>query len=684
MSLDNPPEILRQSVSYSSPAQTAQNLLQDLSVKAGVKLSAGPDTADEVVMVHANDEPLSEVMERLAEVTGAAWEARGDSYVLGRSLRQAMQQEDDEQAKLQAEMRKQIKALHGSLEMPWNHQALTKAIAAAYKRKHDPKTSNGPVPEYELQFGPVPRALARILADIPVDELAAIKLGWREVYCIEPNASQRKLGSHAREALRLLQEEQMVWGKALKSALPTTDPDAFCEDERSGSGAAFFGHTPMQRSKPFPELGDVRLSIYNEWGSTRSIDLTLLDKNGEAFLKYEFGLYSLFNYSRFTRPDIKETPLALSKEQADYFALTTNDRRFSVLSQDAAKETPPPDKDALREKLGEWLAEPGKKEPAELLVGASMRQLASAKSQNWVVSIPDRALAYAGYSDGLESFTTGLRSEGVDIQVSGGWAVIKPVDPDRTRRQRTSRAAMQALASEVVREGGLTANAYLDFTKTLTPADYMNFFVPYVAALSGSEAPTESNRALMQLYACLSREQRNKLLAGQAITYGELSSAQMDVANRTMRAPATNMSSEGGNPEMDRDITDELPNGLPADGKVKARLKSERIVELYDPAKKGYQLLDRVYLDNEMENHTRFNQPPFPKGGVDKMQFQLFKRDLIEVRRELYPGYYWIAPIEMPMVPVGSKGPIGALPAEAQDPVRHFVKSWMDLLGSGG
>ena len=82
-------------VSLTMPATSIPHALEIISQAIGQELSADGDASKGTLVIDVTDVAVDELLQRVAEVTGAVWEARGDQRVLTVSDALAQEQAND-------------------------------------------------------------------------------------------------------------------------------------------------------------------------------------------------------------------------------------------------------------------------------------------------------------------------------------------------------------------------------------------------------------------------------------------------------------------------------------------------------------------------------------------------------------------------------------------------------------
>jgi hypothetical protein len=162
-------------VTYTTRAARAARVLRDLERLAGVALRISPDVENEVLIVSVKDEPLSEVISRIAIATSGEWRHEGAALRLVASLKVRRQEERAELAKRVAGIKHSIEELTSGTGLDLNSILSSQSsVGSSSDRKTD----------HDL--------LAKVAGVVGIEELAQTGPS-RVVYSTQPTQMQRSL-----------------------------------------------------------------------------------------------------------------------------------------------------------------------------------------------------------------------------------------------------------------------------------------------------------------------------------------------------------------------------------------------------------------------------------------------------------------------------------------------------------
>jgi hypothetical protein len=570
-------------ITYTTVAVPIHRALEELGQKTGVSLLAAPQTASEIVVIHAVDVPLSVLMQRIARAVSGEWRQEGDAYRLAAdpSLRTR-----EERTELQARAQEIRKRLQDHFQ---------------------PQTGRGN-PAVGVTGGPPVRVtLSRLLMSIDANQLAAIPRGGRVVFATTPNRMQRALPSGAAGTIQALVAEHNKWVDAQPAREVATDaevPPAL--------------RTMMERlqprnkrieSPPTKALLAASRSPMMGW----RYSLSLYDAQGNTVLNHE---EMVFEGDMFGIPmdDIMEQmsggatqapkqeedprPIDLGPETKEFLAIMRGAMMPGGIGSVQMSE-------GFRAKL----TAPHQYDPLSYLASDLVLGVAKAKGVSTVAVLPDdMALGPAAAmmtSDATVSSALTALSSGRNTvaTVEDGWLLVRPARPAEARNTRLNRVAlaellMAAQSKDVPSLDDLAAFARRAPSPFEAPASlgYLMFFAPS-AVSSGFGMP--ANWEMLRLYGTLSPSLKQSMAAGQAVPFGSMTGEQRAIATRLLygseaslriadqgpRDPMMGMFGmfermmPGGSSDFRTEATEAMPTGLPAQGTLSLQIKSTPVVK---------------------------------------------------------------------------------------------------------
>ena len=606
---------LAQKVTYTTVAVPIDRALHEIAAIANVKLEAATDVQGEVVIVSVHDAVLNDLMQRIAAATSCRWKKNEDgSYRLFRPSEIATAEEMQEAAARLAAVRKAVDKLNEPLRK--NPVLDAKAADDILKNQTDPglgalagaggNIAGAVKRRKSLLTGgadqPTGRAAARLLAQLDLTTISNMEEGERIVFSTRPNAMQLPLGPDAGDVLNTLVAEQGVWAEAYQRK---TEGETKTDVEKATRAAmhnvmgVFNG--PIE-GKPVKALLCVQLqSLLGAY----QLRLKLYDAQGKEV--FQGGQTMAVASSPLNRIDdlLKAQPPSDDPEiefSDDSKALLVFFRGMlqSVMGGGSAA------KDLTPEVLAK-LRNPDKYDPLGFIQSEALIAVAGASKANLVADVPDSLMGMAagmmpGQKLTVDRFLKALGAgDSVALETKDGWMVLKPTRPVLERMKHVDRAALTRLiavaqakrmvplddlAAYAVANGPLMGN---DVSRL-----YSLLFVPG-AALGMTGMGGMSNWDMLRFYGSLTADQRQALGGGNQIAMRTLLPGQVDLVKRMTYYPSGLMGSTlkvqqpGSQPATpalppgfggaDIEPTEVLPNGLPPNGFVEVKVKTDSVVQ---------------------------------------------------------------------------------------------------------
>lgn len=410
-------------VSFSRPPMRLERLLPDLSKAVGQELSTSGGLRDDVLVVSVRDVAASDVLDRLAEVTGGRW-VKTD-------------------VGLRLDLTKEDEAKERAAEIAKDARTLKDAIAAFANEPNPARAGN---PSYDAPAamsvigregisphdGPwLDKALQEIMPLIPVEDLAKER-GSVLVYTFKPNAMQRALPPEAADPIDRAIAEQNKFGEA---------------------------HPIKVRSKVAPNIPNtldpktarVMLVVEAVDFPHYRIHLRLANAKGIVVGGVKKELIPVAEQDR------ENTAQALLRDESLQKALTLDGdagEAMRLLDKISEKQfTLVKAGDALRKRMGDPIAN----DPLSFSLAQIFQSLGNHLNRNVVALVPDSLFdmteSYSSTSLGREGggnplFATvlyDLARGPMSIRSKDGWVVAQPVERLRSRREQADRRILARL-----------------------------------------------------------------------------------------------------------------------------------------------------------------------------------------------------------------------------------------------
>jgi hypothetical protein len=653
-------------ISYTGPAERIVNLFPRLSTLLDVHLEASGSLGNEVLVISVKDASPLALTEKIAEVTHGKWVKATGSWVLTRDDRALATQE---RLNILEHLRKAIGEGSVGLEVPYGPAELATAMAEKHRMETDgsgesdeQSTSAKERLAQRLSVAtPSTRALMRCLKDVDLTKFAGLRPDERLVYSSVPNGWQLSLGSHTREALRTLHAEQVAWASALKVGL----------GDEGSSEDSVSGRPP----------GRLLLSVEDAWGGSFGAKLKVLDSKGELSFHKEFDFGWFYGHDDAVAPRfVKTHPLEPSKALQDFSdALSVGSGRAPVESNVNFGSAVP------------FFAAAEINDPLELVPGELLRQAADRQGLNLVADLPDSAwdwtLNSTDWAGGVEkrpvitdqSLLDRL-DDGVRFKIHDGWLTATPASPYESIVRRADRSAISRIGQRLLAHRHVTIDEWLEATGRFGEApDYSPFHTFFNNWPSGNVPGGTGNPPSERLYGLLTASQRKTLQDGSFVTYAQLTGPQRAALGRLLFGVEywnASESSELRQPFFD--MTDELPAGLPANGRLSATRRRRRILEFIDPAAAQEPYYWSLNLDDGDQVVLYSGPGPrLPQKGVENTLFEVHNQNSLKFEWDCSPGHRrYVEFLEGLEPAAGPRLPFDKLPEEW----KPIVKKQLDVL----
>lgn len=544
---------LNQTVTYHGPAAPAKALLEALGQQTNLFLGTSPQTAGEVLVVHATDVKLADLLKRIAEATGAEWKEETGGYRLVRPEIVARDQ-------LRAEIAERAKGFESAVRrfmQPVEKAATFDEETARKLAEEARKSQEGALLDlgggtavarnaFRAQGAsgaqsPSHRALLRLLDDLPAATLAAIQPGSRVVFASSANRMQRALGPKSSSILSQFVQEQNVWARALADT-PRELPPANTRMIVLGG--------PDLASKSIDRLGK-GLLVVQRYGDDPALNVEFKAADSKGQIVSRANVTLVPDEAPVRNEATAGKAIELSPQAREYAELMAGksvqtdvvqtftirlDVGGSALSWSGSPESVPPVPEAWKEKL----ANPERFEPLEFVSGEVFRAAAAAESRNLVACLPDsgliptcRRLANAKLTPAqFLGFAQG--NLGLSVGRPDTWLLVSPRYPTEARASRVDRAALGALLRSALKNGYARLDemaAYaLKQSDDLPEGSFDERTLLLLSPETGRafQQNATDRRRMLKLFGTLSPSQRNALSAGGAIPLAGLTAAQAE------------------------------------------------------------------------------------------------------------------------------------------------------------
>lgn len=539
-------------ITLNAGVTTIRNLMPLLQQASGVVFDVASSTANEVVYVDVRDVRLQELMNRLAEVVGAAWERDSAGYRLVLPSELVKKQDREYLAfrteRIAAEIQAQSArlGLEPSLDSDLvraemlRRQEAERAIREAI-RNQQPPPFNAAQASGRSVLQPADRALIRALKAMGAEALASLTEGHREVYAPAPTRVQKKLPSSINKIIEQFIAENNEFAELYGES---RNPEA-----ESDSVIIIGGQSP--RRKITGPLSDVHLIL--ERGIRESAiraRFRFFDGDGNVLAQAFLQLDIYEGVEVRTEPEgLSTTPIAVSNLAKEHAALLSNPANasqrmaFVTTSQgQMATLTISGDSDSgerlnLSEELKALLRQTATRDPLSFAVAELMAALNPDRKLQFIACLPDRVLfdLNQGASQGtnpLYVYRNLVRNHTMDVTFAEGWLTIRPKYPSKDRFWRVDRKALQTLIASTVSNGHASLDALGTYaTGAPQPAGSRSIEAAYLRGINPQSAQAFfqviPNWNMLKLYHSLGAARIRALAQGAPLQLSSLTASQL-------------------------------------------------------------------------------------------------------------------------------------------------------------
>lgn len=476
-----------------------ERLIPEIGTRLNMKLIAGASVKSDVVGIASPKRPAKVIMDGIAAAVNATWEERPEGWVLARSRKQELEDEESDAKHREAWIRKSLEST--PIDTPFD-EIRAKALAE-YWFEFKSKKEHEPLDYAQLDTmnarSPLGRFTRRLIEAFGVAQLARVPQRTVTVFSTRPTKMQRPMPIKNFDALiAKFTEEQNRYAKAIKE-----------------KGAPQDGHNGQ-----FVSGFDTVSPIHSGYEKIRvAIDTR---SSSQTFLRVEFcsaqgkPLASARAYLNrgFEQPKPAEG-LAdeIQLDEASRSFLERAKRERALFSDEAMAIIDVLRRDPLenvhREAVGAWSQQ------------LQAPIIASLSDDNVVTqtTTPYRLSTYRQFMTSSHSLT--------DAQ---GTIILRPLAPYEARLKRVDRRALQKAIDVRLAQGTLSIAAAVDFSASLNPNSSSTG--NWLVWLALPEFRNMNAGGLLSILAHGFPSQRDELLAGGAIRLRDLNPTQRTLVER--------------------------------------------------------------------------------------------------------------------------------------------------------
>ena len=595
LGIANSPDLDRK-ISIDCRAGTGKELADELSRKTGILFETADEAVTDRYIVHVKDEPIREVMKRIAEAESGEWiHFQNDGYRLHRSAQKVaaldaarIAESAKRFAKTQDRYRKDLE------KAPEFTEDSAKSLVRSLARLGPPGNDMGQAywqarSDIESQL-PTGRMFERIVLGFTPTQLAAFPTERRMVFSTEPTAMQGAIPSQITQAIRELVREQQTFDAAMPS------PDQFDQ----------YGFGPSLRGRA-NKVTYAMLSLY-KYSEDSGIEarLDLADAKGRVMTEANNYVQPEYDPGQFQPP-------AAEEKAPTFIALPDSAKQCARLFlRDWTSQTKVTVTDSMRDAL----LHPDRIEPQTLFAVDALFAVADSRHENLAAVLDDGAMQSivgAINEKGLNPLRFNRRIEGYENADEGaGWLVLLESNPKRADESRVSRFALATMLAAAKATGHLTLDDAADFSTTCERFDLSPLPRMYLDALVGPDnchSLFDNDKDVLQFYGHLSSGQRTE---SDNLPFGRLDPTQMallrkiiywaDYSQLQVEEPSPTAPQDDGPyywNSIAHDATVALAGGIPSDGYLELKRSKDRAI-LARMRYGGYDQGDQVYDPNSL------------------------------------------------------------------------------------
>lgn len=591
-------------ITFSTVAVPIGTALTELSKQAGIRLTASPQVASEIIVLSLKNVPLDDVKTQIAKACSAKWEMVQGGEMLIPDVVVRRQEDQKEKAEYTAQIQKALKRMVEALNPP----------------KKDPKKK---VDDEEMEMdmdmmfqprGASSKAITLLANGIGATNLASIDAKSRVVYSTNPTRMQRQLpGNYSHILGQLVTEHNAEVARSLKDQANNPreiDPMEKRMREMFGNLGDFepkpIEGTPSKailvctRQRMFGGLS-LNLLVFNEKGAV-VIRGTQMIRAGDSMFggmdmeDFEFGEDGLPKAKAQTKAEAGEKPITYSDTTKELMELG------NVMTM--ASNTKP-----MSEELKMKLLHPDQYDPLSFTHSEALLATATQRGKPLVAVLPDEMESFMGMFRATTGETTPsayLQSiaTAANVSADGPFILVRPLEPAKSRRERIDRAALGLFLRTVEAKGTVFLDDLATYAqKSNSPMEdslAMRYFMVFAPNAIQSGMGGQVSWDMLRFYGGLSTLQKKNMGEGGRLGFNQLSPIQAAALRQMVFGPETALIVDDPNakkpdfelPSIFRgammgammndyrtEPTEVMPNGLPANGYVELKLTNDRVAQ---------------------------------------------------------------------------------------------------------
>ncbi len=540
-------------ISVDIPASRASIGFAQLSKAAGLTLEPAGNLRNEVFAISVHDVTLDELMKRIAQAEAGRWQQQaGGSYLLVRDNATSVLQERTEIKERATQIQTAVAQMVADAKGNFDQSSADK-LAGDMHKAFDQMMDGGFRVKNNLDVSgmdkktPTARAIARLLASIDPQKLAAIGLNQRVVYSTQPTQVQSGLGGQGYAAFRDFVSEQQMLTAAYNAGQP--------QDPQNRRAFMFNGlGTPtMGPGDPKLGLGVGLVIVQRRTADVLDVQIVATDTKLETIATGGYNLRLLSAKAKTDAKSAKEDPIQISdeaKEMAKALGATEGGklaapvRVYSVMSSSpgggftVSSAGGSSSQIALSPGLREKVLNPDKYDPLSFVPGQALTGLARSKGKNLVALLPDLCFGpltqlFAGNVTPTQLLND-LDGFSLSATQDGDWMVVSPSHPASARIETIDRSALKTLLQSMDKNKGARLDDVANFALAETKVPGLRDFDILYPKLIDNAATEHDLQPLAfgsfptyRFYGSLSGGQRQSVMSGRQFGFANLTPQQM-------------------------------------------------------------------------------------------------------------------------------------------------------------
>jgi hypothetical protein len=556
-------------ISISLPATRLVNLLPILSEKLGLKLEAGGDVRDQVVILNVHDVEPDELLERIAHVACAEWSEANGRRTLARSLALKAKLAADDARRMTEGFARGLAKLPAT-DTPFDGQVASTLIdelksVADFRPQTDGERKTASVRLWRIRNTlPTMRLAVDLIRDLGPSALASMRMG-ETVLSDKPTKMQGRLGPSATRFLERFAREQNAWA----ARVATLPEGVLSADNRTPLD-------PRLTAQSITGTPRVLLKIRRYSVESPMLETSLVIVDGSGKIR-GFDSVSVGGQFESETPDQSLKPLLADPTRIAFSA--------EVVEMGTAMLGPQRDAKEISQTPGLLAAvlDPERVDPLSRSWFDGFRWIADRHRLNLVAWVPDSFFmttpaavgAYSGGSPFTVATAANHASGSEKMTIEGGWLLSRPEWPTASLASHTDRAVLARLTRLVHKTPYPSLEAIVSAVGTSeSPRSFMAEYCSIAQPARRSFGFDLLYRLpVMRLVTSLTASQRQAVLRGESLSLSSFSApVRANLARCFFDASSGSRTYSGRSPgsaTLESEPTEAYPNGLPLNTAVR-------------------------------------------------------------------------------------------------------------------